>query len=903
MPSASAGSVRRDIQLLRALTDSAPVAIYHADRAGHLTYANPQYRAMFGLSPGQSLDDWAQAVHPNDRPRIEAVWADFFRGGSDSVRFEYRTQFRDGGIRHLSEHVVAVTSEGVSGFVGTITDVSELRSIQTALDEKNAEIRFLNRVYAALSETSQLIVRCQSESELLSGVCRIVVERGEFKLAWIGVADASTGLIRPVAVSGDEISNYLDGLVVSSSADSEAGQGPTGTALREGRPVFIQDFKTDPRVAYWRDQRQKASWGSSGAMPIRRGGDAYAVLSFYDTEPHAISGRVANLLAEMAAEIEHALERLELQAEARRAEEELRIAAIAFESRDAILVTDAHGTILRVNRAFTRTTGYAPEDVLGKDPLMLRSGHHLPEFFEKMRKELDENDHWQGEVWDRRKGGEIYPTWLRKSSVRDSNGVTTHFVDSFSDISEFKKTADTIAKLAYYDSLTGLPNRALMKDRLAQALAISGRSGSLGALLFIDLDNFKRVNDVFGHKEGDRMLQEAARRLQSALRERDTVARLGGDEFVVLLQDLGGQREHAAVHAKAIADKLLAVLSEPYEIANGDMESSASIGVTLWRGSLKADLDDLLKRADLAMYEAKKAGRNAVCFFDPLMQKAIEQRVGLEARLRLAISRDEFRLHFQKRVNENRMPVGAEALLRWQEPGHGLVPPCEFIPLAEESGLIIPIGRWVIEAACRRLKQWEQSGATRRLSLSVNVSPRQFAHSSFVRDVASIISGARIDPTLLELEITESLLLNDIEDTIRKISALRDLGLSFALDDFGTGYSSLSYLQRLPLQSLKIDQSFVRKLGAEADSEAIIRAIVQVGQSLNLTLVAEGVETERQWNCLARMACDQYQGYLFGRPVPLETFEQDVASVTPAVAQLPAPGQDIFESPHPMPGA
>jgi diguanylate cyclase (GGDEF)-like protein/PAS domain S-box-containing protein len=615
-------------------------------------------------------------------------------------------------------------------------------------------------------------------------------------------------------------------------------------------------------------------------MPIRRGGRPYAVLSFYDQEPHAISGRVANLLAEMAAEIEHALERLELQAEARRAQEELGIAAIAFESRDAILVTNAPGTILRVNRAFSRTTGYAPEDVIGKDPAILRSGHHGPEFFENMSRELEENGHWQGEVWARRKSGEIYPTWLRKTSVRDSNGVATHYVDAFSDISEFKKTADTIAKLAYYDSLTGLPNRALMKDRLGQALAISGRSGSLGALLFIDLDNFKRVNDAFGHKEGDRMLQEAARRLQAALREKDTVARLGGDEFVVLLQDLGGQRERAAVHAKAIADKLLAVLAEPYEIANGDMQGSASIGVTLWRGSLKVDLDDLLKRADLAMYEAKKAGRNAVCFFDPVMQRAIEKRVSMEARLRLAISRDEFRLHLQKRVNGRGAPVGAEALIRWQDPEHGLVAPGEFIALAEETGLIIPIGRWVIDAACRRLKCWEQSGANRGLSLSVNVSPRQFAHSSFVRDIAAIISGAGIDPTLLELEITENLLLHDIDDTIRKIRALRDLGLSFALDDFGTGYSSLSYLQKLPLQSLKIDQSFVHKLGAEDDSEPIIRAIVQVGQSLGLTLVAEGVETERQWKCLARMACDQYQGYLFGRPVPVEAFEQDVASVT-----------------------
>jgi len=369
------------------------------------------------------------------------------------------------------------------------------------------------------------------------------------------------------------------------------------------------------------------------------------------------------------------------------------------------------------------------------------------------------------------------------------------------------------------------------------------------------------------------------------VREIDTVARFGGDEFVVLLEDLGNQRDQAAVAAKRVADKLLESLSHPFMLQGKAFSCSASIGVALWRGSLKVDVHELLKRSDVAMYEAKRAGRNAVRFFDPSTQIALEERTRLESRLRVALSLNQFALFYQKRVDAGARTLGAEALLRWSDPERGMVPPGEFISIAEESGLIIPIGRWVLQTACTQLRKWADHEATCGLGLSVNISPRQFAEDRFVSEVSDVLAETGADPRLLELEITEGLLMRDIEGVVEKLRALRRLGVSFALDDFGTGYSSLSYLQRLPLHVLKIDQSFVRDMLKSRNSEAIVRTIIQMGQSLGLEVVAEGVETEPQRAMLADRGCLIYQGFLFGKPVPVETFESELAT-----SEVGAPG-------------
>ncbi len=566
---------------------------------------------------------------------------------------------------------------------------------------------------------------------------------------------------------------------------------------------------------------------------------------------------------------------LSLALQHREDEEALRIAAIAFESQEAILVTDASGKILRVNEAFSRMTGYSAEEVIGESSRILNSGQHAPDFYASMWKEIRDKGHWQGEVWDRRKDGSVYPKWLVVSSVRGSVGKVTHYVGNFFDISERKEAAATISRLAYFDPLTGLPNRRMLTDRLHHALVAARRGHQYGAILFLDLDNFKTVNDTVGHDEGDRLLEEASRRLRGAIREEDMVARFGGDEFVVLLENLGASPEHAAVIVKTIADKLLAELAVPYTLLGREFPSSASIGATLWRGRFKGHMHDLLKRADMAMYEAKKSGRNTVRFFDPVMQAAIERRARSEARLRGALAQGQFHLHFQPQVAEDGTVRGAEALLRWDEPERGSVPPSEFIPIAEETGLIVPIGRWVLQAACAQLRQWSDLHQF-DLPMAVNISAKQFDGNSFVDDVIEILQTTGADPRLLELEVTETMLLKNVDAAIAKMAALRKLGITFALDDFGTGYSSLAYLQQLPLDVLKIDQTFVRKLGESARSEAIVRTIIQMAQNLNLRVLAEGVETEEQRHLLAEHGCRLYQGYLFGKPLPAPQFERDV---------------------------
>ncbi len=556
--------------------------------------------------------------------------------------------------------------------------------------------------------------------------------------------------------------------------------------------------------------------------------------------------------------------------ESRRIEQELRIAATAFESLHGTMVTDADGVILRVNRAFTEMTGWAAEEAIGQSPAILKSGRHDAAFYADMWRQLAITGAWQGEIWDRRKNGEIYPKWQTVSAVQGTDGRISHYVAAFTDIGERKAAEQRIHDLAFFDPLTGLPNRRLLLDRLEQALLASERSEQYGALLFIDLDNFKSLNDTHGHDMGDLLLCEVARRLEDCVRSSDTVARLGGDEFVVMMETLGENPLQAAADAEMVGAKILESLNRDYDLNGKIHHSSPSIGITLFLGQTTS-IDVLLKQADLAMYQSKAAGRNAMRFFDPAMQTAVNARSELEDDLRQALKHRQFILHYQPQVDTTGRMTGAEALLRWQHPQHGLVLPGEFIGLAEDSGLILPIGEWVLDTACARLAQWGRYPDTADLSLAVNVSARQFRQPQFVDQVLDALRRHGADPHRLKIELTESLLLDDIEATVVKMTTLKAAGVSFSLDDFGTGYSSLAYLKRLPLDQLKIDRSFVRDVLVDPNDAAIARTIVALGQSLGLNVIAEGVETEEQRAFLAQHNCHAYQGNLFG--VPQETPE------------------------------
>ena len=554
------------------------------------------------------------------------------------------------------------------------------------------------------------------------------------------------------------------------------------------------------------------------------------------------------------------------------AEQAQRIAATAFESAQGIIITDEKDVILQVNKAFTEITGYSADEVIGKTPYLLSSGRHNADFYAAMWDSIGQTGAWQGEIWSRRKNGAVYPQQLSISAVKDEGMSVTHYVAAIRDLSSDKAAEDQINALAFSDLLTGLPNRRFLRTQLQEAAA-RNPSGRQNALLLIDLDSFKTLNEALGHQTGDVLLQQVAKRLGDCIREGDTLARVGGDEFAVMLENLSANPHEALAQSEAMAQQMLAVLKPAYRLHGVEHRCTASIGVALMGLTQNGDVDEPLKRAELAMYQAKLAGRNTFRFFDPQMQTVVNTRAAMQANLHEAVLKDQFVLHYQAQVTDEGQITGTEALLRWQDPQRGLVAPGEFITLAEETGLILTIGQWVIESACKQLVLWAGKPGLGHLTVAVNVSAGQFHQSDFVDQVLAVLEQTGAKASRLKLELTESVLISDIEGVIVKMNALKAQGVGFALDDFGTGYSSLSYLKRLPLDRVKIDQGFVRDILTDPNDVAIAKMVIALANSLGLTVVAEGVESQAQRELLTSLGCHNYQGYLFSRPLPVVEFE------------------------------
>lgn len=737
----------------------------------------------------------------------------------------------------------------------------------------------INQFYAAWTQSADIIVRETDEVKLLTEVCRIIVHHVGIKLVWVGMTDAD-GWVRPIASSHPE-SSYLINLKVSVDALLPEGCGPMGQAIREGIPIILNNFLESPCTLPWRSKAAAENIKASAAFPLMRGGHCIGAIALYSDELNYFTPDLIDLMRGLTEDLSYALDNFDREKLRLTAEHELRIAAAAFDSQEGIMVTDVNNIILRVNKSFIELTGYSAEEVIGKPAGILKSGHQDNKFYTAMWGNINHDKYWQGEIWNKRKNGSIYPEWLRITAITDADGLVTNYVGTFTDISQRKADEERIKDLAYYDPLTKLPNRTLLFDRLNLALSASNRNKTHGALMFLDLDNFKTLNDTLGHDRGDQLLIEVGERLQKCVREVDTVARLGGDEFVVMLEFLDENEMDAAIQAYAVAEKIRSNLAEFYQLkshAHGPIVehySTGSIGFVLFLGH-ETSSEELLKRADLAMYQAKQAGRNVIRAFVPEMQENLNFRASLESDLRNALERNEFCLYYQVQVDVSGHPVGAEALLRWHQTERGMISPAEFIPLAEESGLILPIGHWVLKQGCETLADWSKYPETRELKLAVNISSRQLNQADFVDEVRMILEETGINPALLKLEITESVILENVEDTITKMYAIKDLGVNFSMDDFGTGYSSLSYLQKLPLEQLKIDQSFVKNMSINKHNLAIVRTILSLGKNLDLNVIAEGVETEDQQGYLTSYGCMIFQGYLFGRPIPLEQFKQSL---------------------------
>jgi diguanylate cyclase (GGDEF)-like protein/PAS domain S-box-containing protein len=539
---------------------------------------------------------------------------------------------------------------------------------------------------------------------------------------------------------------------------------------------------------------------------------------------------------------------------------------------DSVVVGRAEdGTFVEVNEAFIRLSGYTREEIIGKtaDEIDIWGGDgDRRTVAEQLKRDGSFRDL---EVRLRKKNGDTV-CGLMSASVIELDGVEC-ILSVTRDMSGVKAAEDQIRDLAFFDPLTRLPNRRLLLDRLQQSLTSVTRVPRKMALLFIDLDNFKVLNDTLGHQTGDQLLQEAAQRLSACIRESDTVARLGGDEFAIMLSGLSGIPEDAAAQAKAVAEKIFSTLGKAYYLSGRELHSHSSIGITVF-GAPQHSPNEILQQAEIAMYQAKAAGRGAIRFFSPGLQSAVNARAALETDLRQAIKERQFVLYYQPQVDSSGL-IGAEVLVRWKHPQRGILAPDEFIPLAEETGLILGLGYWTFEAACAQVASWSRLNQFSRFAVAVNISAREFRQVDFVERILATLERTGADPFQIKLELTESMLVENIDDIIEKMSRLREHGLSFSLDDFGTGYSSLSYLKRLPLDQLKIDRAFVRDILSDVSSGAIAQTIVSLSRAMGLTVVAEGVETEGQRDFLTRLGCSSFQGYLFSRPLPVDEFERD----------------------------
>ncbi|AEP29065.1 EAL domain-containing protein [Brumicola nitratireducens] len=560
-------------------------------------------------------------------------------------------------------------------------------------------------------------------------------------------------------------------------------------------------------------------------------------------------------------------------------QKELSIAASAFESQEGIYVTDENQIILRVNTAFSEITGYTHADVFGRTPQLFESEHHDSKYYSEMRASIAEIGRWQGEIVNRHKSGKLQPLLMSITCIRNTDGDITNYVCNIADISRRKEAEEEIRNLAFFDSLTQLPNRRLLMDRLKHALLSYKRSGRIGAVLFIDLDDFKSLNDTLGHALGDKLLCQVAERLTSCVREGDTVARIGGDEFVVLIENLSENGELAAELTKRVAEKIIKLLNEPYLLMGVLHHSTPSIGVSIFDKN-STTMDELLRHADLAMYQAKAAGRNTLRFFDPEMHAVLSTRTALESDLRIAIEQEQFFLCYQPQVHVDGKVQGVEALVRWNHPTQGLLSPASFISLAEGNQMIVPLGILILKIACKQLMAWSSIPERRDLTISVNVSTMQFRQLDFVSQVLRVLEKTGAPANRLKIEITESLLMQDSDQMSQKMMLLKNHGVRFSLDDFGTGFSSLSYLKRLPIDQLKIDQTFVRDVFTDVHDAAIVKTIIALGRSLSFEVIAEGVETVEQKNYLTQQGCSYFQGYFFSRPLSIEALEQYIDNMT-----------------------
>ena len=917
---ATLAALRETEDLYRNVVKASPDGITISDLDGRITYMSDRILEFLRLErPEQALGrNVADFFQPAERERVlQAIGA--VRQGTRRERMAY-TMLRADGTTFLGEVSarLLLDSEGrPRGMIGVTRDISEWKAATDALQLHSAALEhslnafhildgqgrfvYANRAYLTMwryAELAEILATPQSAHCVDAGEPARIMDA-------LRVADADVR---------EFTARRQDGSTFEVMMSSRRFEGEGGRELFIGTALDVTQRKQHEAELRRSEERYRTLFDVTGAgllltdaqMRIRLANGKAAAMAGLPVE--AMIGR--NYLEFVHPEERERLQSLQLARNAgedanlpheleihylgaggrtgwclvsvarvpgtgelvtwvlditgrKEAEDSLRQAAVVYESTaEGVMITGVDGRIVGVNRAFTEITGYTKEEALGRSPAMLRSGRHDRAFYDALWRRLLAGENWQGEVWNRRKSGEVYPEWLAISGVRDGTGTLVSFVAVFSDISQLKRSAEQLHHLAHYDALTDLPNRTLFNSRVAHALEGASRHDRKLALLFLDVDRFKNVNDSLGHPIGDELLLRIAQRLRARLRAEDTLARLGGDEFAVLMESIDGPEDAAAL-AQSILDNLAA----PFALSGGrEVYATVSIGIALYPGSAP-HVNQLISDADAAMYKAKEGGRNTFRLYTESLTRLARERLDLEANLRRALANEEFLLEFQPQVRlADGALLGFEALVRWDSP-QGRIPPDGFIPLAEDTGLIVPLGEFVSRAACRQARRWRDQGH-RNFTIAINLSPRQFRQPDLAGSIRRMLADTGLPGEALELEITESAITESPDEAIVTLRGLKALGLRIAIDDFGTGYSSLAALKRFPIDTLKIDRSFIAGLGDDADDREIVTAIIAMGRNMGMAVMAEGVETRAQRDFLRNHGCDFAQGYLFARPLP-----------------------------------
>lgn len=859
-------------QRLERILDAAAEGIIGVDRDGRALFANPAALRMLGRQEGELIGSTLHGLihhshadgtpHPVEQCRV-------YRGLAEGQvrRSEEEVFWRaDGTTFPVAYTSVPVTEAGqVLGAVLSFRDITEGK-------RNEARLHRLNRTHAVLSRCNHVLVHAETEEELLEAFCSNIVTVGGYRFAWVGyLEDDEVQSVRPVAHAGNE-DGYLAKARVS-WGDNERGRGPVGTAIRTLAPAVARDTEADPFFGPWREEADKRGFRSVIGLPLAEREAPFGALAIYAGEVDVFDEEEIALLHELAEDLGFGIRSLRSRDARQRAETMLQIQHRAIEaSRNGIMITDAReagNPLIYVNPAFERITGFRGAEVLGRNPSVLHGGDRDQPRLNNIRNAVRDGRDGSAVLRNYRKDGTLFWNELHVAPVMEERGAITHWVGVINDVTEQKRYEAQLEHRANHDDLTGLPNRNLMQDRLRQAVATAGRHDRALAVLFLDLDRFKVINDSLGHGAGDRLLRVVAQRLETWARDGDTVARLGGDEFVAVLPDIDRPEG-----ASLVADRMRVAVAEPVTLAGHEVRVTVSVGAALYPRD-GGDCETLLKNADAAMYRAKELGGDRFHFCTEDLNNRALARLTLEGDLRRALDNDELELHYQPQLRLGSSEVVAvEALVRWQHPERGMVSPGDFIPVAEETGLIVPIGEWVLYEAARQCRAWRDAGlgagGDRPLRVAVNLSARQLAQPDLDRLLERVLAETGLEPDTLELELTESTVMSDPDAVQERLERLRRVGAGIAIDDFGTGYSSLSQLRHFPFDTLKIDRTFVRDIPGDADATAIVRTIIAMGHVLKLRVIAEGIETAEQLDYLRQRGCDEGQGFFIGRPMPAE---------------------------------